>query len=141
MIAKSIQKDLDRAMTELNVRDPLRRGNAVANVGVFGGPEVLPAVKKALADESEYVRVSALYSMVLLGDKDSVVKLIPYVSHARDHFRKLALASLEAATGQKHGGPHDDEAACKTAQGAWEKWWTANAGTLAWNANKRVWKS
>ncbi|MBI5369446.1 MAG: HEAT repeat domain-containing protein [Planctomycetes bacterium] len=141
MIAKGLQKDKDRAASDLQVKDPLRRGDAAANLGVFGDASLIPTLAKLLGDSSEYVRVSALYALTLLGDKDAVGKLVPYVGHARDHFRKLALTALETACGQKLGGPHDNADMCKDAQASWEKWWTGHAAKATWDAQKKVWKA
>lgn len=139
MIAKKNQKDLERAISDLQVRDPERRGSAAANLGVFGSADTIPLLKRTVKDESEFVRVASLYALVLLGDKEAVTTLLPFVGHARDRYRKLALTALETVTGQKNGGPHDDAEACKGAQAAWEKWWGANAAKLTWDQHKRVW--
>ncbi len=138
MQINSPNKDHERALGDLRVRDPQRRATAAVNLGLYGTPEVIPALVEAVKDESEFVRVSALYSLVVLGHTESVAQLIPYVSHKRAHFRKLALKALEAATQKTHGGPHDDAGACTKAAQAWAEWWKANAAKLKWDGQKKV---
>lgn len=138
MQINSPNKDHQRALGDLKVRDPQRRATAAVNLGLYGTPEVIPALLEAVKDESEFVRVSALYSLVVLGHSDSVTPLIPYVSHKRAHFRKLALKALEAATQKNLGGPHEDTAACTKAAQAWAEWWKANHAKVKWDAQKKV---
>lgn len=138
MQVNSPNKNHERALSDLKVRDPQRRATAAVNLGLHGNAEVIPALQQAAGDESEYVRVSALYSLVLLGDADSVSKLIPFVDHKRTHFRKLALKALETALQKNHGGPYEDAVACTKAAQTWAEFWKANQPKLRWDAQKKV---
>lgn len=139
MLGKGTAREYERALSELSLRDPVRRASAVATIGVFGTEKDLPRLKSLVNDETEAVRVSALYALTLLGDKGAVEKLFPFVSHSREQFRKLALTALEGATRLNHGGPHGDEAACKKAQEAWKEWWEKNKDSLTWDKQKKQW--
>lgn len=139
MIGKGGHKEYEQALTSLSLRDPVRRSIAAATIGVFGSEKDLPRLKPLANDESEAVRVSALYALVLLGDKGSMDKLFPFVSHTREQYRKLALTAIEGATRLNHGGPHGDEEACKKAQEAWKAWWEANKAMATWDKQKKHW--
>lgn len=139
MIGKGNPREYERALTELSLRDPVRRASAAATVGVFGSDKDLPRLKPLVNDEAEAVRVSALYALALLGDKGAIDKLFPFVSHSREQYRKLALTALEGATRLNHGGPHGDEEACKKAQEAWKAWWEQNKGAVSWDKKKKQW--
>lgn len=139
MIGKGTAREYERAVSELSLRDPVRRASAAATVGVFGTEKDIPRLKTLVNDESEAVRVSALYALTLLGDKNAVEKLLPFVSHAREQYRKLALTALEGATRLNHGGPPGDEDACKRAQEAWKAWWEASESSLTWDQRKKQW--
>ena len=138
MKANTANKDHERALIELKVRDPQRRAAAAVNVGIFGKADSIPALLEVAADESEFVRVSAFYGLVLLGHSESVAKLLPFVGHARAHFRKLALRALETVAGKSLGGPAEDEKACAKAATAWADWWKAHHAKLKWDEEKRV---
>lgn len=138
MQVNSPNKDHERALGELKVRDPQRRATAAVNLGIYGNADVIPALVDAAQDDSEFVRVSALYSLVLLGHAESVAKLIAYVGHKRTHFRKLALKALETATGKNQGGPFDDEKACAKAAQGWADWWKTSQPKVKWDAQKKV---
>ena len=103
MIGKGNPREYERALSELSLRDPVRRASAAATVGVFGSDEDVPRLKPLVSDESEAVRVAALYALALLGEKSAVEKLFPFVGHAREQYRKLALTALEGATRLNHG--------------------------------------
>lgn len=139
MIGKGTHREYERALTELSLRDPVRRASAAATVGVFGTEKDIPRLKTMVNDDSEAVRVSTLYALTLLGDKASFEKLLPFVVHAREQFRKLALTALEGATRLNHGGPASDEEACKKAQEAWKGWWEGKKGALSWDKQKKQW--
>ncbi len=139
MIGKGNPREYERALSELSLRDPVRRASAAATVGVFGSDKDVPRLKPLVSDESEAVRVAALYALALLGEKSAVEKLFPFVGHTREQYRKLALTALEGATRLNHGGPHGDEEACKKAQEAWKGWWDTNKANLAWDKQKKQW--
>ncbi len=138
MQTNSPNKNHERALMDLKGRDPQRRANAAVNLGLHGTAEFIPALQEVAGDDSEFVRVSALYSLVLLGDSTSVAKLIPFVDNKRTHFRKLAIKALETALQQNHGGPFEDAAACAKAAQAWADWWNLNQSKLTWDAHKRL---
>jgi hypothetical protein len=130
-------KEYEKALAELHVPDPTRRAQAAVNMGLWGDDSSVEQLRKLVNDASEHVRVSAFYGMCVLGDKESVTKLIPYVGHDRPLYRKLAFAALAAVSGITPPGGHEDAAKAKEAQAQWNKWWNESS-KLTWDAKKKI---
>ena len=133
------QKDLAQAKQDISSGDPVKRAMAAVNMGIFGDETIVPNLKRATVDASEAVRVSALYSLVLLGEKEFVAKLIPYLSHDRHQFRKLSRTALFETTGQslpEESAPQDD---FKKAGSEFDGWWRAHSAKANWDKAGKRW--
>jgi HEAT repeat protein len=131
----------DKALADAKQRDPVRRASGVAGMGVFGDKEAVKTVKGFLQDESEAVRVAAHYSMVLLGQAESIPKLIEYLGSEHHEFRKRAAVALTTASGSGIAANHEDEAACQEAKKSYVVWWKKSGAGLAWDAKKKAFKA
>lgn len=133
------QKDLAQAKQDITSGDPVKRAMAAVNMGIFGDETIVPNLKRATVDASEAVRVSALYSLVLLGEKEFVQKLMPYLSNDRHQFRKLSRTALFETTGFKLPEESASQDDFKKAGAEFETWWRANNAKAAWDKAQKKW--
>lgn len=137
MQKQATNRPYEQALVQARQPDPERRAEGVSNLGVFGNAETVPILKAAVNDSAEIVRVSALFSLVLLGDKPSVAKLAGYLSHARAQFRKKARIALENATEFRFTeNPEEAERSAKALQ-QFQAWWRAEETPLNWDPKKK----
>lgn len=135
---KSIQKDYEQALNDVKNMNSEKRANAIANLGVYGNEKDLPVIKQALNDSAEAVKVAALYSLALQGEKQYAEKLMEYLDNERDLFRKLAKAALEAVCVKKFSDPLKDMDSAKKAKQEWSDWWKANSAKLTFDKKKKI---
>jgi len=128
----------DQAVAESRQRDPGRRASGVANMGVYGGPEAVAGVKAFVEDEVEAVRVAAWFALALLGQAEALPKLIEVLAHEKHEFRKRAAVALQSTTGAGITADHESAENCAAAKKAYEGWWKAASGKLAWDAKKKA---
>ncbi|MCC6739128.1 MAG: HEAT repeat domain-containing protein [Planctomycetia bacterium] len=131
----------DQALLEVKQRDPGRRANGVANLGVFGGPDAVKAVKGFVEDESEAVRVAAQYALALLGQAEALPKLIAHLADERHEFRKRAAVALTSVSGAGIACDHANLESCTAAKKDYEAWWKKSGAGLAWDAKKKTFGS
>ncbi|MDQ7780466.1 MAG: HEAT repeat domain-containing protein [Planctomycetota bacterium] len=137
MAAKVGKAEVQKALGEIKLMDAGRRAQAAITLGLYGDDHVLPALKQAARDSAAQVKVAALYSLCLLGDKEAIPQLIPFLSTDRPRSRKLALTALEQSTDVKHGGDSEDVESCKKAEEAWSAWWKQNSAKVKWAQEKK----
>lgn len=128
----------DQALLEVKQRDPGRRANGVANLGVFGGPDAVKTVKGFVEDESEAVRVAAQYALALLGQAEALPKLIAHLADERHEFRKRAAVALASVSGAGIACDHESLESCATAKKDYEAWWKKSGAGLKWDAKKKT---
>jgi HEAT repeat protein len=127
----------DKSLADAKQRDPVRRASGVAGLGVFGDKDAVKTVKGFLQDEAEAVRVAAHYSMLLLGQSESIPKLIEYLGSEHHEYRKRAVVALQTASGAGVACNHEDAASCAEAKKAYEAWWKKSGSALSWDAKKK----
>lgn len=128
----------DQALLDVKQRDPGRRANGVANLGVFGGPDAVKVVKGFIQDESESVRVAAQFALALLGDAEMLPKLIAHLADERHEFRKRGAVALLTVTGAGINCDHADPASCASAKKEYEAWLKKHDGKLKWDPKKKT---
>ncbi|MEK7466106.1 MAG: HEAT repeat domain-containing protein [Planctomycetota bacterium] len=128
----------DKALLDVKQRDPGRRANGVANLGVFGGPDAVKTVLGFAEDESEGVRVAAQYALALLGQAEALPKLISHLADERHEFRKRAAVALSSVTGAGITCDHESLESCSAAKKDFEAWWKKSGAGLAWDAKKKT---
>ncbi len=137
MRAKGGKAEVEKALGEIRLMDPERRCQAAITLGLYGDEHVLPTLRQAAKDSSVQVKVAALYSLCLLGEKAAIPQLIREIANERNRLRKLALIALEQSTDKKFGGMADDLPSCKKAQKAWNDWWKQKCQALKWVPEKK----
>ncbi|MBI2920427.1 MAG: HEAT repeat domain-containing protein [Planctomycetes bacterium] len=140
MLPKNISSGnpYDQAVSETRQRDPGRRANGVANLGVYGTADTVKTVKGFLQDEAEAVRVAANYALLLLGQSEAVPKLIEVLAHERHDYRKRAAVALTTASGSGIACDHESVESCAAAKKEYEAWWKKSGAGLAWDAKKKT---
>ena len=128
----------DKALLEVKQRDPVRRANGVASLGVFGTADSVKTVKGFVEDESEGVRVAAQYSLALLGEAEALPKLITHLVDERHEFRKRAAVALANVSGAGIACDHESLESCATAKKDYEAWWKKSGAGLKWDAKKKT---
>lgn len=131
----------DHAVLESRQRDPGRRSNGVANLGVFGGADAVKIVKGFVEDESEAVRVAAQYALALLGQAEALPKLIAHLADERHEFRKRAAVALASVSGAGIACDHESLESCATAKKDYEAWWKKSGAGLTWDPKKKTFGS
>ena len=128
----------DKALLEIKQRDPGRRANGVAGLGVFGNAESVTTVKGFVEDESEAVRVAAQYALALLGQAEALPKLIAHLADERHEFRKRAAVALTSTSGSGIACDHESLESCTAAKKDFEAWWKKSGAGLKWDAKKKA---
>jgi HEAT repeat protein len=128
----------EQALMEVKQRDPGRRANGVANLGVFGGPDAVKTVKGFVQDEAEAVRVAAHFALALLGQPEALPKLVDYLGHEKHEYRKRAVVALTSVSGAGVNADHESPESCAAAKKEYEAWWKMAGSGLSWDAKKKV---
>lgn len=128
----------EQAVLDSKQRDPGRRANGVANLGVWGTPEAVKTVKGFVEDEAEAVRVAAQYALALLGEAEALPKLISHLADERHEFRKRAAVALTSVAGAGIACDHESLESCTAAKKEYEAWWKKSGSGLKWDAKKKT---
>jgi hypothetical protein len=127
-----------QALADIKQRDPAKRANGVAGLGVFGGADAVKTVKGFLQDEAEVVRVAAHYALALLGQAEALPKLVEYLANEKHEFRKRAAVALASVSGAGISCDHESAESCAAAKKEYEAWWKKSGSGLTWDAKKKV---
>ena len=143
MLPKNISSGnpYDQALAETRQRDPGRRANGVANLGVHGTADTVKTLKGFLQDEAEAVRVAANYALLLLGQSESIKKLIEVLAHERHDYRKRAAVALTTSSGSGIACDHENVESCAAAKNDYEAWWKKSGAGLTWDAKKKTFEA
>jgi hypothetical protein len=137
MPGKTGKAEIAKALGDIKLLDAERRMQAAITLGLYGDEHVLPTLRQAAKESSVQVKVAALYSLCLLGDKEAIPQLIPHVANERNRLRKLALIALEQSTNKKFGGTADDLPSCRKAMESWNEWWKQQGPAVKWVPEKK----
>lgn len=127
-----------QALADIKQRDPAKRANGVAGLGVFGGVDAVKTVKGFLQDETETVRVAANYALALLGQAEALPKIIEYLGNEKHEYRKRGAVALASVSGAGIACDHESVESCKAAKKEYEAWWKKSGAGLSWDAKKKV---
>ena len=119
-------------LAALNDPLPLRRAVAVEVLSGSGHAELLPAVRKSLADPKPQVRLRAALALTQRNDDKAVEVLIDLLADLPADDRRLAEQSTAAALAGEWspalGLQGDDSLARKVRREAWAGWWRTMDG-------------
>ena len=118
-------------LAALNDPLPLRRAVAVEVLASSGHAELLPEVRKLLADPKSQVRLRAALALVQRNDEKAVEVLIDLLADVPADERRLAEQALQQLAGDWSPAPAvqgDDALACKVRFEAWAGWSCAMDG-------------
>lgn len=124
--------EYEKLVSELSVPDPKRRGDAAISLAIHGTEKDIPALKPLLNDRSEYVRVSAMYALCLVGYKDAVEKMIEFINNPRENYHKLAVTAMESISEAKFDVKDKTELKRR-----WADWWKINKFSAKWDEKTR----
>lgn len=137
MNPKIRQKEYEQALTDASSPVLERRAQGICGIGVFGTDKDRDFLKTSLKDQAEIVRVAALYALTLFGEKECVTKLIDYLGHSREQYRRQAKTAIEAVFSKTMTDPLPGGADAEKARKEWSDWWKANSAGLNWDNAKR----
>ncbi len=118
-------------LAALNDPLPLRRAVAVEVLSGSGHAELLPAVRKSLADPKPQVRLRAALALTQRNDDKAVEVLIDLLADLPADDRRLAEQALQQLAGEWSpalGLQGDDSLARKVRREAWAGWWRTMDG-------------
>jgi HEAT repeat protein len=110
---------------------PLRRAIAVEVLATNGPPEVLPDVRKLLADPKPQVRLRAALALAERQDEQSIAVLIDLIGELPAAQRKEIEDLLQHLAGEWSpdlGLKGDDEVSRRIRRDAWAAWWKHTDG-------------
>ncbi len=130
--------NLQQALSDLEGFNPRKKGDAAAALGLHGEEEHIPLLKEAAEAESEYVRVSALYGLSLLGEKTALKDLLNFFDSSRKYARKLAITAWRETTDLDLEATPEDEDSCESAGEEAQEYWQNHGDDLTWDAGEKT---
>ncbi len=103
--AESVMREAMHILKDPVHYDPKTRGYMALALSHFDDPEVVAALRSALGDESEDVKIYALWGLGALKAKDTVSDIRPFLKLESESLRKTAVYVL-GALGDKSSLPY-----------------------------------